>query len=343
MRNYQKQTFLHPNNKLWKYIKIFKKDKFIRDFIDYIGFYGQRKKTDRYYLFLSDNGRSAYVDRIQIRAEQSKSWGFLAYGLYSYMGYTIDLFRVMERNLKGKSVLKVDFYGKGLLVVNRENIRSSIEKVFTKFFWMEEITITRTDYTCDCAKYNFRKTNTLDCKIVGKVQKKVKKEFLTPEEVEKQMIEDDKNSLMIGEISKNNRVEYLLFGRKGKSARVLRYYDKRKELLARWTAWLYPEYFWYNEIMRYELQVNSDGFDKEEREIMIKDLKDFANFGLYIADNSTTHKRKKEITDLETAEKAIRNIFRNKDQDSLFKLKEIIKSLEYSSRLIDTENTELKF
>jgi hypothetical protein len=50
------------------------------------------------------------------------------------MGYTIDLFRVVEWNLQGKQVLKVDFYGKGLLVVNRENLRNSIEKVFTRFF-----------------------------------------------------------------------------------------------------------------------------------------------------------------------------------------------------------------
>lgn len=344
MRNYKKTTFLHPNNKLWKYIKIFKKDQFIRDFIDYIGFYWERTKTDWYYLFLSDNGRSAYVDKIQIRAEQSRSWGFLAYGLYSYMGYTIDLFRVMERNLKGKSVLKIDFYGKWLLVVNRENIRSSIEKVFIKFFGMENITITRADYTCDCAKYNFRKTNTLNCKIAWKVQKKAKKEFLTPEELERQkLLEEEKNSILVGWIQKDGRLEYLLFGRKGKSARVLRYYDKRKELLVRGTAWLYPEYFGFNEIMRYELQVNSEWFDKWEREITIMDLKNFANFGLYIADNTTTHKRKKENTDLENAEKAIRNIVRNKNQDALFKIKELIKNLEYTARLIDTENTEIKF
>lgn len=81
------------------------------------------------------------------------------------MEHTVDLFRVMERTLQGKSVLKVDFYGKGLLVVNRENLRNSVEKVFTKMFGMDDITITRADYTCDCAKYNFKKVNTLGNRI----------------------------------------------------------------------------------------------------------------------------------------------------------------------------------
>ena len=148
--------------------------------------------------------------------------------------------------------------------------------------------------------------------------------------------------MIIGEISKNNRVEYLLFGRKGKSARVLRYYDKRRELIARWTAWLYPEYFGYNEIMRYELQVNSEGFDKSEREIRIWDLKDFANFGLYVPDNQASHKKKKDSTELEIAEKAIRKIVRDKNHEDFRKIKELIKSLEFSSRLI-TENTEIQF
>lgn len=342
MKNYEKQSFLNPNNKLSKYIRIFKRDKFIRDFIDYIGFYWQRKKTDWYYLFASDNWRSWYVDKIQIRAEQSKTWWFLAYWLYHYMGYTIDLFRVVEWNLQGKQVLKVDFYGKGLLVVNRENLRNSIEKVFTRFFWMSDIVITRADYTCDCARYNFKKPNRLNNKIAWKVSKEIKKEYLTAEEIEKQIIEEEKKSMIIGEISKNNRVEYLLFGRKGKSARVLRYYDKRRELIARWTAWLYPEYFGFNEIMRYELQVNSEGFDKSEREIRIWDLKDFANFGLYVPDNQASHKKKKDSTELEIAEKAIRKIVRDKNHEDFRKIKELIKSLEFSSRLI-TENINIKF
>ena len=96
---------------------------------------------------------------------------------------------------------------------------------------MDEITITRTDYTCDCAKYNFRKVNTLNAKIRGKIEKK-------------------------------DGLEYIVFGRKGKSARVLRYYDKKKEILTRGTSFLYTDYFGYSEIMRYELPV----FSPQEQE-----------------------------------------------------------------------------
>lgn len=235
-------------------------------------------------------------------------------------------------------MLKVDFYGKGLLVVNRENLRWTIEKVFTKFFWMEEIVITRADYTCDCARYNFKKPNKLNNKIAWKVSKEIKKEFMTAEEIEKAIIEEEKKSMIIWEISKNNRVEYLLFGRKWKSARVLRYYDKRRELIARGTAWLYPEYFGYNEIMRYELQVNAEWFDKAEREIRIENLKDFANFGLFVPDNQASHKKKKDHSDYEEAEKYIRKIVRNKNHEDLRKIKELIHKLEYESRLVDNND-----
>ena len=67
---------------------------------------------------------------------------------------------------------------------------------------MDEIKLTRVDYTVDCAKYPFKKKNSLKTSIKGKVEKE-------------------------------NNVEYLVFGRKGQSARFIRYYDKKKEILAR--------------------------------------------------------------------------------------------------------------
>lgn len=195
----------------------------------------------------------------------------------------------MELEVQSKMVLKVDFYGRGLLVVNKENLWSSVEKLFTKFFWMDEITITRTDYTCDCAKYNFRKVNTLDAKIRGKIEKK-------------------------------DGLEYIVFGRKGKSARVLRYYDKKKEILTRGTSFLYTDYFGYSEIMRYELQVNSEGFDKYEREIKISQLKDYANFGCYIPDNQAKHIRRRDESILEWIKRWIRKFVRDNDKESLEKI-----------------------
>ena len=54
------------------------------------------------------------------------------------------------------------------------------------------------------------------------------------------------------------------------------------------------------------------------------------------------HKKKKDSTELEIAEKAIRKIVRDKNHEDFRKIKELIKSLEFSSRLI-TENTEIQF
>lgn len=289
MRNYQKSRFLHPNNKLGEYIKINKTDKFIRDFIDYIGFYWDWEKTDWRYLFMSDNSPSAYVDRIQLKAVPASNGRFQCYAFYSVMWYTVDLFRIKEIKLGEKMVMKIDFYWKWILVVNRENLWASVEKIFSKFFGMNEIYITRTDYTADCAKYNFRKENTLGARIAGIIEKV-------------------------------DNVEYKLFGRKGKSAKLIRYYDKKKELKERWTAWLYPEYLEFNEIMRYELQVNSEGFDKYERILTIQKLKDYANFGLYIAPNASPHIRTREETILEWIKRWIRKLVRDKDKESLEKV-----------------------
>ena len=67
---------------------------------------------------------------------------------------------------------------------------------------MDEIKLTRVDYTVDCAKYMFNKPNSLKTKIKGMVEK-------------------------------GDNVEYLVFGRKGKSSRFIRYYDKKKEIIDR--------------------------------------------------------------------------------------------------------------
>ena len=261
MRNYKPKTYISPNNKIWKYIKFTKRDKVLCDFIDYLAFYGKWNRKKTLSLLSSDNAPSFYAGKISIEKNEWVST-FQAFGSYSYMGMSVRLFRIWEIQIWWEVVLKVDIYWKGLKIIREDNLWANIELIFKSYFGMDEIKLTRVDYTVDCAKYAFKKKNSLKTSIKGKVEKE-------------------------------NNVEYLVFGRKGQSARFIRYYDKKKEILARWTSWLYPEYFGYSEIMRYELQVNSDWMDNYERYIKIDDIRGFVDFWFSISDNTSSHKKRK--------------------------------------------------
>lgn len=290
MRNYKPKTYISPNNKIWKYIKFNKRDKVLCDFIDYLAFYWKRDRKITVALLSSDNSPSFYVGKISIEKNEWVS-SFQAFGHYSYMGFSVRLFRIWEIQIWWEMVLKVDIYGKWLKVIREENLWSNIQSIFKKQFWMEEIKLTRVDYTVDCAKYMFNKPNSLNTKIRGRVEK-------------------------------DDNVEYLVFGRKWKSSRFIRYYDKKKEIIDRWTAWLYPEYFGISEIMRYELQVNSDGFDEYERYLKVDDIKSFVDFGFSVADNTTTHKSKHRDDSLfYRIQYWIRKLQREKDYQTLKKIK----------------------
>lgn len=290
MRNYKPKSYISPNNKIGKYIKFNKRDKVLCDFIDYLAFYGKRDRKITVALLSSDNSPSFYVWKISIEKNEGVAT-FQAFGHYSYMGFSVRLFRIWEIQIGGDTVLKVDIYGKGLKVIREENLWSNILSIFKKQFWMDEIKLTRVDYTVDCAKYMFNKPNSLKTKIRWRVEK-------------------------------NENIEYLVFGRKGQSARFIRYYDKKKEIIDRWTAWLYPEYFGYSEIMRYELQVNSDGFDEYERYLKIEDIKSFVDFGFAIGDNVATHKAKDRDDSLYYwIEYWIRKLQRERDYQTLQKIK----------------------
>lgn len=295
MRNYKPRNYISPHNKIGKYIKFTRKDKVLCDFIDYLAFYGKRDRKITVALLSSDNSPSFYVGKISIEKNEGVA-SFQAYGHYSYMGYSIRLFRVWEIQIWWELVLKVDFYGKGLKIIREDNLRSNVELIFRKQFWMDEIKLTRVDYTVDCGRYCFNKKNSLKTSIKWKIEKA-------------------------------DNIEYLVFGRKGQSARFIRYYDKKKEIIDRWTAWLYPEYFWSDEIMRYELQVNSDWFDDYERYLRISDIKRFVDFGFTIADNSATHKTKNRDDSLYYwIEYGIRKLQKEKDFQTLKKIKLLLLS-----------------
>jgi hypothetical protein len=55
--------------------------------------------------------------------------------------------------------------------------------------------------------------------------------------------------------------------------------------------WLYPEYLQYDTVMRYELQVSSDGISAEDKNKHVYDLKAICNFNHKIKKNTRSHKK----------------------------------------------------
>jgi hypothetical protein len=71
----------------------------------------------------------------------------------------------------------------------------------------------------------------------------------------------------------------------------IRYYDKKKDLKGTKFERLYPEYSKYETVMRYELQVNSDGISPNDKEKTVYDLEKIVNFNQDVSKNRRSHKR----------------------------------------------------
>lgn len=249
MSTLPKQLYKGNVNKLLDYIQIRHEDKFLAQYIDYIGWYSTRDasvfwKFDKS-LRNSDNWTDTNLWVFNI--DKEGNWYFLS---VSYMGFVVRVARIYRTKISGNNVAKFDIYWKWVLVLNANNLWSLFVEVFIRM-GLIDLTLTRIDYAIDCEKINFRKTNRL-------------------------------NSIVNGWIGKWSSVEYKAFGRRWKSAHFIRYYDKLKELKTHWTLPLYPQYWFLPSVMRYELQVNSEWLDEEQRNIHVSKLPDLANFGYYI-------------------------------------------------------------
>ena len=74
--------------------------------------------------------------------------------------------------------------------------------------------------------------------------------------------------------------------------------------------------------MRYELQINSDGFDPIDRYMKIWDIKKFIDFGFTILNNTSSHKKRiKDESLFYRIKYWIRKLQREKDQQTLDKIK----------------------
>lgn len=289
---YHFNTRVSPLNKITKYMSFTEDDKVLSDFIDYLSFYSTWSFAPLTKLLSSDNAPSVYLGRLSIDCLEKKIGFFRAWISTSYYWYSIKICQLQEVKIWNKLVLKIDIYGKGLKLLRDDvDLRRSLKTFFSDFLMLgDELTITRIDYTVDCMKLNFRKQNSLRCRVSGV-------------------------------FSKDWEVKTKYFGVKWHdSAMFIRYYDKKEEIAKRWTSMLYPEYQFLPCVMRYELQVNSKGFDKSERVIKFTDLYWVITLWYNIGDRN----RKKEIKKDESTYKDIVNLIEklknDKDYDSLDKV-----------------------
>ena len=312
---------LSPYNKLKDLISFYEGDWYLCEFIDFVWFYGVRDHSRLLTLLRSDNGAWLYLSRRLCLNKLSWFANFRAMVSVSMYWSPVNVVQLREIKLGWKIVLDVDLYWKGLKLIREEWLRDELYLLFNYYLWMHDITITRADYTVDCLKLNFDKENKLKCRV----------DWL---------------------IRSNWMVAYKTFGRKWHdSARFLRYYNKKLEIITRWTEHLYPEYSLLPEVMRYELQVNSKWFDPLESEITIDDLYWFITLHKEIKSSKWKHLIKnKDISDEKLCIRLIKKLQRKKEYDSLDKIKltllwteEFLKCATDSIVLCETSEVEKLF
>lgn len=267
-------------NMLRKYIRFTDSDCYIAEYVDYLTFYGSYL-SETMVLWCRDN--DCWINYFGFHLTRWKEWSWVKNIIlkiqYYYEGKIMEIGQLNEFTGKWWArFLRVQLYGKWLLVVNRENLRDELENLLF-FFGMSEITLTRIDYAIDCEKMNFKKPNYL----------KAKKSWQF-------------TNLRTGEL------EYLGFGAKWVSPLFLRYYDKKKDLKDSKFERLYPEYAQYDTVMRYELQVNSDWISEKAKYQHIYDLKGIVNFWKQVYKTKRSHKKYNESDkDFKTVQDIILN------------------------------------
>lgn len=317
-------------------MKFDKRDNVICDFIDYVAFYGRWNPTLLMNLLVSDNWPSVYVGRITLT--KWEQWRlFTCFGQVVVAWKIVPIFRLQELKLPWDNHwnLKVDLYWKWVKLIREEWLRSDVYQVLTRYCKLDDIILTRADYTVDCAKYNFWKKNTLSNTTSWTICK-------ANRVIHEKDYDITKNIESLNKVinDKKRKIQYKLFGCKSSSsAHFIRYYDKKREIVERWTQFLYPEYFDVPCVMRYELQVNSKGFTDEERHLKVDQIYDFITFGLNITDNTVSHKRiPRNQSMYEWIRYGINKLKRENDYESLEKVKLLLFD---PSELWDTDSLAL--
>lgn len=285
------------NNRLLQYLKITDSDCFIAEYVDFLTFYWSFL-PETLVLWTRDNDAWTNFFGFHIARwnEGTGRKNIILKIIYYYEGKLVDIGQLNEFSKDWQRLLRVQIYGKGLLILNREDLRSSFEDLL-KFFGMKELTLTRIDYAIDCEKINFKKKNTLNAKKGWSIY-----------------------SVRTG------KIEYIGFGSKWVSPLYIRYYNKKVDLKETNYERLYPDYDEYPQIMRYELQVNSDGIAPVDKNATVDQIKNIASFNSRVSPRKRVT-QKKECSadrDFEKIKEIVFNYKKTNNQTQLLKIKMLL-------------------
>ena len=296
MQSRWKQITLSPYNKIWQYIKFYESDLFLSEFIDYVGFYWKRNHLRLLTYLRNNNWACLYLSKRLVLFKVDKSANFNAFVSVSLYWSPVNVCQLREIKVNWEVVLDVDLYWKWLKLIREEWLRDELYLLFDYYLCMSDITLTRADYTVDCMKRNFDKENSLSNKVGAEFHKVV-----------------NKHKVITGRYYWRARHD---------CARFLRYYDKKEDIKEKKMSHLYPEYSLLPFVMRYELQVNSKGFDDYERHITIKDLYNFIMLWLEVKSSEWKHLIKNKDWSLEElAVNSIKRLIKGNEVDSLERIK----------------------
>ena len=299
-----KEVKLSPNNKIWNYIKFYESDGVLAEFIDYVGFYWKRNNARILTYLKNNNWACLYLSRRLVLFKVDKSAYFNAFVSVSLYWSPVNVCQLREIKVGWKMVLDVDLYWKWLKLIREEWLWDELYLLFNYYLCMDEIVLTRVDYTVDCQKRDFDKVNTLSNRVGA--------EFYRVE---------NNHKIITGRYYWRSRHD---------SARFLRYYDKKHDNEVKNQSHLYPEYSLIPFVMRYELQVNSKGLDDYERCITINQLYDVITMWKEIKSSVWKHLLKNKDWSLEElAIKTIKQLINQKQEQSLDKLKLLLLWEEY--------------
>lgn len=299
-----KEVKLSPNNKIWQYIKFYESDQVLSEFIDYVWFYWKRDHSRILTYMKNNNWACLYLSKRLVLFNVEKTSNFNAFVSISLYWSPINIVQLREIKVNWELVLDVDLYWKWLKLIREEWLREELYLLFSYYLWMNEIVLTRVDYTVDCQKRDFDKENTLSNRVWAEFHK----------------IENN-HKIITGRYYGRARHD---------SARFLRYYDKKEDIREKNMDHLYPEYSLIPFVMRYELQVNSKGLDDYERCLTIDKLYNFITLWLAVKSSEWKHLLKnKDFSLEELAIKSIKKLITKKEYDSLEKIKLLLLWEEY--------------
>ena len=140
-RQVKKPTFkkLLPsqNNRLLQYMNFSVRDWFIAEYVDFLTFYWEFL-TETMVLWCRDNDAGANFYWFHLARWNEWTWrkNIILKVSYYYEGNILDIGQLNEFSKDWKKYLRVQIYGKGLLILNRENLWENFNNLlYVLLYW----------------------------------------------------------------------------------------------------------------------------------------------------------------------------------------------------------------